>query len=68
MIKNVLPPIGIAAHPADFFEFPYCTKADIEFSDRRIATVFNWDDTSCDRVISNRENVFAFDCWTKEFL
>jgi len=68
IVKNVLPPIGIAAQPEDFFEYPRCTRANIETDGRRIAAVFNWDDTACDKTISNRESVFAFDCWTKEFL
>ncbi|MBQ8164672.1 MAG: alpha-galactosidase [Clostridia bacterium] len=68
IIKNVLPPIGIAAHPEDFFEYPRCTKASLKCNGKRIAAVFNWEDSPCDKFISNRESVFAFDCWTKEFL
>lgn len=68
IIRNVLPPIGIAAEPENFFEYPQCTRANIQMDGKRIAAVFNWGDSACDKTISNRESVFAFDCWTKEFL
>ena len=68
LIRQVIEPIGIAAHPEDFFEYPLITKVSLNANGKRIAARYNWDTDEKDMVISNSSTVLAFDCWSKEFL
>lgn len=68
LVDQVMQPIGIAAEPEDFFEQPYCAHVCISLGKKRIKGVFNLDETEKDEVIKNDIPVFAFDCWSKEYL
>ena len=68
LIKEVINPIGIAANPDDFFEFPYLTSVTLNADNKQIKAVYNWEETEKNSFIKNDKNVFAFDCWAKEFL
>ncbi len=68
LIKQVISPIGIAATPDDFFEFPYVTKVTLNADNKQIKAVYNWNETEKEDFIKNDKTVLAFDCWSKEFL
>lgn len=74
LFRQIIPPYGKAAHPVDFFEFPYCTRTYIEIDNKTVKTrmyaVYNWDDEekSYDIDISDFSRAIAMDCWTKEIV
>lgn len=68
LIKEVMFPIGIAAYPEDFFEYPSVSKVSLFAGNKRIAAKYNWDTEEKECTIFNNKCVLAFDCWSKEYL
>ncbi len=68
LIKEVINPIGIAAYPDDFFEFPLVSHVTLNDNNKQIKAVYNWDESEKEDIIKNNKTVLAFDCWSKEFL
>lgn len=68
LIRQVLPPIGVGLVPEEFFEYPLCSRVNVTCGDARIAAVFNWTEEPADKAVRLDGPVFAFDCWSKEFL
>ncbi len=68
LIKQVIDPIGIAAYPENFFEYPCVSKVALKANNKCIKAVYNWNDSEKEDFINNDKTVLAFDCWSKEYL
>ncbi len=68
LIKEVINPIGITAHPEDFFEMPRVTRICLNCNNKQIKAIYNWNTEEKETYIRNDKHVFAFDCWDKSFI
>ena len=70
LLTRILPPLGIAARPTDFYEFPYCTETYIDCGEARLVALYNWCDGDSEKVFKNTYDTPAVlvDCWSGELI
>ena len=71
LVKDILPPLGMAARPKDFFEYPWCSESNLDADkDTRFVGLYNWGDQPIRKVvdISDKGKVVAVDCFDKTIL
>lgn len=68
LFTRILPPLGIAARPVDFYEFPYCTETYIDCGEARLVAMYNWCETESEKIFKNTYDSPAVlvDCWSGE--
>lgn len=69
IFTNILPPMGKAARPRDFYEFPQATETFIRLDgDSALVALFNWDDEPTVKVFDpsfyGEGRFLLVDCWT----
>lgn len=74
LFRQLCPPLGIAAKPLDYFEYPQPTCAYIDVDeDTKFVALYRWDD-DCVGVMQMPTSAFGFDkalvinCWQKTVL
>lgn len=70
LFEEILPPLGRAAQPLNFYEQPYPTVSRIDCGGKTLAGVYNVDDRRGDRTLPLAALGFAgdcvvLDCWEK---
>ena len=70
LMTNILPPLGLAARPADFYEYPKCTEAYIDCCDARLVAIYNWDEGETKKSLRNpyADPAVVIDCWSHEII
>lgn len=73
MFEQLLPPIGIAGRPVDFFELPQSSLVYIEKNGAYLAAAYNWGDKIAEKTLKLSDfglqgKVIAYDCWEKKLL
>jgi len=71
LIDNILPPLGLAARPRNFFEFPKCTETFINFDENsQLCALYNWDEEEITKEFKNpfEKKAIMIDCWSHEII
>ena len=71
LCANILPPLGLAARPKDFYEYPWCSEAFIDAApDARLTALYNWGEEELTKTVDNPFDGRAImvDCWSHEII
>jgi len=71
LCANILPPLGLAARPRDFYEYPWCSEAFIDVSDdARLTALYNWGDDEITKTVTNPydDRAIMVDCWSHQII
>lgn len=64
LYSEILPPLGIAARPADFFEHPWPSKVYIPLKDgAKLWGIYNYSDVIEDMELKLEGKKLIYDCW-----
>ena len=71
LFANILPPMGKAARPKDFYEYPWCSESFIRIDDDTVlCALYNWGDEPLCKEFRTADYVsgcaLLVDCWTHE--
>lgn len=71
LFEDIVPPLGIAARPKNFFEYPWCSESYIDIDENtKIVALYNWGDEPIEKVvdISDMGRAVAIDCFDKTII
>ena len=69
LYAEILPPLGKAAQPADFFEYPWPTKVYIPLEDgSRLWGIYNYSDKLADMRLEFGGERLVYECWEHKAL
>jgi len=71
LFTNILPPLGLAARPRNFYEYPWCSEAFIDAAeDAQLVAFYNWGEEELDKTLANPfdRRAIMVDCWSHEII
>ena len=71
IFTNILPPLGQAARPRDFYEYPWCSESYIAAEeDAQIAAIFNWGEETMEKTVRNPfdSRAVLVDSWSHQVI
>jgi len=71
LFTNILPPLGLAARPVDFYEYPWCSEVYIAVDkDTQITALYNWGEGELKKTVKNPfdSKAVLVDCWSHEII
>lgn len=71
IFANILPPLGLAARPREFYEYPWSSENFIAVDeDTQLCALFNWGEESMEKTFRNPVNGKAVlvDCWNHQII
>ncbi|MBP3378707.1 MAG: alpha-galactosidase [Clostridia bacterium] len=68
MFTSILPPLGVAARPRDFYEYPMCTESFIDREDAQLVALYNWGEKDLKKTFKNPfgKPAVIIDCWSRD--
>lgn len=70
LFTSILPPLGLAARPRDFYEYPLCTESYIDTCDSQLVSLYNWGEGEMKKDFKNPFDCRAvmIDCWSRKII
>lgn len=71
LFTNILPPLGLAARPYDFYEYPWCSETFTAIDeDTQLHALYNWGDDVMHKTLKNPcgGEAVLVDCWSHEII
>lgn len=71
IFTNILPPLGLAARPRNFYEYPWCSETYIAAEeDAQLVAIYNWGEEVLEKEVKNPfdSRAILVDCWSHQVI
>lgn len=70
LFASILPPLGYAARPRDFYEYPWCSETYIDMGVAQLVSLYNWGEEMLTKKFVNPfgRRAVMIDCWSRDVI